>query len=73
MFVDIFAVQENALYPVLMINGDLSILACLRDLLRIKIHRRAAHRLTERQNARSILASEVADELGIYLKDIPEI
>lgn len=38
-----------------------------------EIHRRAAHRLTERQNARSILASEVADELGSYLKDIPEI
>ena len=49
-------------------NAELGIAVALAA----EIHRRVAHELTERQNARSILASEVVDELGVYLKNIPE-
>ena len=40
--------------------------------LAAEIHRRAAHQATNNQNERSVLASEVVDELGYYLKNVHE-
>lgn len=40
--------------------------------LAAEIHRRTAHEATNGQNERSILASDVVDELGKYLKNVPE-